>query len=206
MKRRDVLKYGLEVAGVTAVGVGAVEAGKATLGSTPLIHPPGALPKEEYLGNCIKCGRCIQVCPPNALGFATLSDGVLQSGSPKLVPEVSGCIAWDEPCLDCIDACPTRSLRPVETDEAGLPTEEVIGRAQIDADRCVNCANCYSACPTDAILEHDKEGGQETFAVRVEDCVGCGQCIPVCPVEGKAIDLFGPESNPEYPIDMGASH
>jgi ferredoxin-type protein NapG len=206
MKRRALLKYGLEVAGVTALGVGAVESGVLSGADTPLVHPPGAPAEDEFLSNCIKCGRCIQECPPNALGFAELSDGILRSGSPKLTPETAGCIAWDEPCLECIDACPTNSLHEIATDDAGIPTEEIIGRAQIDDARCINCANCYPACPTDAVLKHDKEAGRETFAVDTEGCVGCGRCIEVCPVEGKAVALFPPDAEPEYPIDMEVTH
>lgn len=205
MKRRALLKYSLEVAGVTALGVGAVESGIASGSDTPLVHPPGAPPEDEFLSNCIKCGRCIQECPPNALDFAELGDGLVRSGSPELTPDTAGCIAWDEPCLECIDACPTNSLQEIRTDEAGIPTTEEIGNAQIDASRCINCANCYPACPTDAVLEHDKSAQRDTFSVVVEDCVGCGRCIEVCPVEDKAVALFPPDSNPEYPIDMGAN-
>lgn len=206
MKRRALLRYGLEIVGVTAVGAGAVESGLLSGPDMPLIHPPGAPAEDEFLSNCIKCGRCIQECPPNALGFADLSDGVLRSGSPKLVPESAGCIAWNDSCLECIDACPTDSLGPIPTDDRNVPTEEVIGQAQIDADRCINCANCYPVCPTDAVLKHDKDAGQETFAIDVEDCVGCGRCIEVCPVEGNAIGLFPPGTDPTYPIDMGGMH
>jgi ferredoxin-type protein NapG len=202
MKRRDLLRYGAELAGVTAVGVGAVESGVLAGAETPLVHPPGASTEDEFLGNCIKCGRCIQACPPNALGFAELRDGLLRSGSPKLTPAAGGCIAWDEHCLECIDACPTDSLHPVETDDAGIPTEEVIGRAQIDDDRCINCANCYPICPVEAVIQHDKAAGRETFSIDVEECVGCGRCIEICPVDGTAIELFPPDSSPAYPIDM----
>lgn len=204
MKRRDILRYGGELVSVTALGVGAVRLLEPSTRKHPLIHPPGAGSEAEFLHTCIKCGRCIQVCPPNALGFADLEDGPLRSGSPILVPAVAGCIAWDTSCLECIDACPTDSLQAIRTDERNIPTDEVLGRAQIDANRCINCANCYPVCPTDAVLNHDIEGGRDTFSVDVADCVGCGRCIEACPVEGNAIALFPPESNPTYPIDMGA--
>ena len=202
MNRREVLRYGVEIAGVTALGVGGVKASGLWGEDEPLIHPPGAPPEDEYLGNCIKCGRCIQECPPDALGFASFGDGVLRSGSPKLLPESAGCIAWETECLECIDACPTDALATVKTNRAGIPTDEAIGRAQVDADRCINCGNCYSVCPTDAVLEHDKAAGRETFAVATEECAGCGRCIEVCPVEGKALELFPPDSRPDYPISM----
>lgn len=205
MKRRALLRYGLEVAGVTALGVGAVESGALAGRDRPLVHPPGAPAEDAFLGNCIKCGRCIQACPPNALGFADLGDGLRRSGSPTLVADHAGCIAWEEPCLACIDACPTEALAEIETDERGRPTEAVIGRAQIDASRCINCGNCDPVCPTDAVLEHDKSAGRDTFAVSVEDCTGCGRCVEVCPVADNAVEVFPPDSDPEYPIDMEAT-
>jgi len=32
-----------------------------------LLRPPGALPEDEFLARCIRCGECMKVCPTNAL-------------------------------------------------------------------------------------------------------------------------------------------
>ena len=201
MKRRRLLRYGAEAAGVATLGVGAVESGVLSGDSNPTIRPPGGQQDEEFLSNCIKCGRCIQTCPPNALDFAGFDDGLLGSGSPELTPESAGCIAWDEPCLECIDACPTDSLAPIPTGQDDIPTETVIGRAQIDEQRCINCGNCPPACPVDAVLAQGTDG-RSTYSIDYEACVGCGKCIEICPVDGTAIELFEPDAAPAYPITM----
>lgn len=185
---------------MTALGVGAVSVAGSNE-ARAMVAPPGASSLDHYLSNCIKCGRCVQECPPNALDFAGLGDGLLRAGAPKLVPEKAGCITWEEACLECIDACPTDVLSPIPTDEAGIPESEVIGRAQVDEDRCINCNNCYPICPVDAVLTPD-EGDRPTYSIDEEACVGCGRCIEICPVEGNAIELFEPDATPEYPITM----
>ena len=43
----------MEVAGVTALGVGAVESGALAGRDTHLVHPPGAPAEDTFLGNCI---------------------------------------------------------------------------------------------------------------------------------------------------------
>jgi ferredoxin-type protein NapG len=34
------------------------------------LRPPGALPEEEFLGACIRCGLCVRDCPYNTLELA----------------------------------------------------------------------------------------------------------------------------------------
>lgn len=202
MKRRDLLKYGTEALVVTALGVGAVQVSARSDKSPRIIRPPRTKSESELLGECIKCGRCIQECPVDALAFAGIGDGLLRSGTPKIAPEAAGCIAWDEPCLECIHVCPTEALGPLRTEENDILTDEVIGRAQIDDTLCINCNNCYPVCPVDAVRAEGVDD-RSTFSIDYEACVGCGKCIAICPVEGKAVDLFPPDAEPEYPIRMG---
>ncbi|NGY04174.1 RnfABCDGE type electron transport complex subunit B [Solimonas terrae] len=51
--------------------------------------------------------------------------------------------------------------------------------ALIDESRCIGCAKCLPACPTDAIV------GAEHYlhTVITRECIGCELCLPPCPVD-----------------------
>ncbi len=72
------------------------------------IRPPGALAEHAFLGACIKCGQCVQVCPVSAIRLADADDG-FGVGAPYVVPREQAC---DFSCdaLSCILACPTGAL------------------------------------------------------------------------------------------------
>jgi ferredoxin-type protein NapG len=40
-----------------------------------LLRPPGALDEDIFLASCIKCGQCLQVCPPQVIKLAGISQG-----------------------------------------------------------------------------------------------------------------------------------
>lgn len=89
--------------------------GAALSGFLPLVYaqkkrlrPPGALDEKDFLGSCIKCGQCVQVCPVQAIKLADLIDGV-GVGTPFIDPRKQAC---DFSCdaVQCILACPTGSL------------------------------------------------------------------------------------------------
>lgn len=89
--------------------------GAALSGFLPLIYakkkrlrPPGALDEKDFLGSCIKCGQCVQVCPVSAIKLADLVDG-MGVGTPYIDPRHQAC---DFSCdaVQCILACPTGSL------------------------------------------------------------------------------------------------
>jgi ferredoxin-type protein NapG len=72
------------------------------------LRPPGAKDEKAFLGACIKCGQCVQVCPVNAITFADLNEG-FGSGVPFIDARAQAC---DFSCdaLSCILACPTGAL------------------------------------------------------------------------------------------------
>jgi len=72
------------------------------------LRPPGALAEEAFLGACIKCGQCVQVCPVQAITLADAGDG-FGVGVPTIEAREQAC---DFSCdaLSCILACPTGAL------------------------------------------------------------------------------------------------
>ncbi len=72
-----------------------------------LLRPPGALEENLFLASCIKCGQCLQVCPPQILKLAGISQG-FGIGTPYLIPREGACILCSG--LPCVLACPTGAL------------------------------------------------------------------------------------------------
>lgn len=96
------------------------------------LRPPGALEETTFLGACIKCGQCVQVCPVEAILLADLDDG-LGHGAPYIAPRDQAC---DFSCdaLSCILACPTGAL----SHELGAKEEVAIGIAKLTRpDACL---------------------------------------------------------------------
>lgn len=174
--RREFLK----TAAATLLGIALFEL-FARPAASEILRPPGALAEEEFLARCIRCGRCVKVCPTGALEPLPLSFGPAAFETPRLVPRKGRC----ELCLLCQEVCPTGAI-------ARVPLEKVkIGTAVLDRQRClvwgqgVLCLLCAEQCPFQAIaLDHLHR------PVVLEDrCVGCGACENGCPVEGAAIHV-----------------
>jgi len=104
--RRRWLRTALLAGGV----LGAALSGYLPLlyAQTKRLRPPGALDEKDFLGSCIKCGQCVQVCPVQAIKLTDLVDG-LGVGVPYIDPRQQAC---DFSCdaVQCILACPTGSL------------------------------------------------------------------------------------------------
>lgn len=89
-----------------------------------LLRPPGALDEDIFLASCIKCGQCLQVCPPQVIELAGISQG-FGIGTPYIIPREGGCILCSG--LPCILACPTGAL----THELSLGKDAEMGLAVI---------------------------------------------------------------------------
>ncbi len=72
-----------------------------------LLRPPGALDEDQFLASCIKCGQCLQVCPPQVIELAEISQG-FGFATPYITPRSGACILCGG--LPCVLACPTGAL------------------------------------------------------------------------------------------------
>lgn len=150
------------------------------------LRPPGGQDELDFAARCLRCGRCVKVCPTRALEPMPLASGLLVFDTPEFIPRQGRC----ELCMLCQQVCPTQAIRPV-------PLERLhIGTAVIDRTRCLNwigktkCLLCAEQCPLAAIAID----GRERPHVDEGLCVGCGACENGCPVEGEAAVRVYPRS------------
>jgi len=106
-KRRQFIQQmtGLGVLGLAAAG-GIF--GAPYLKAAPArLRPPGAVPEEEFIGLCIKCGQCLQVCPYDSIKLEDI-DGKVGVGMAYIEPRERGCYLCE--AFPCILACPSGAL------------------------------------------------------------------------------------------------
>lgn len=161
-----------------------------------LIRPPGALAEVDFLGRCVRCGECMQVCIGNALQPVLLEGGLDGMFSPKLVSRTGYC---EYNCTLCGQVCPTGALEILTRQQK---QQWKIGNAWIDRSIClpysdaIPCMVCEEHCPTGekAIRFHHRRirnrDGREVEVkqpyVVNELCIGCGICENKCPLPGRA--------------------
>jgi ferredoxin-type protein NapG len=191
--RRKFLKWShLAVLGVgVAVGVGAAP----LLRPRKLrLRPPGALEEGKFLATCIKCGQCLQVCPPQIVWLGDLGEGY-GVGTPHIEARTGGCILC--PGLPCVLACPTGALEHALTE--GKDAE--MGWAVLSRpDTCLamlgkGCRICLEKCPIKehnpiVFQQHTRPGGGLYHEPVVQNtCVGCGKCEQECPTAPASITI-----------------
>ncbi|MBI4711788.1 MAG: 4Fe-4S dicluster domain-containing protein [Planctomycetes bacterium] len=136
----------------------------------PRLRPPGALAKQDtqseldFQSKCIRCGKCMKVCPTNGLQPLLFESGLTAMWSPVLVPRVGNCRHY---CNACGQVCPTGAIAPLLLEEK---QEYKIGLAYFDTTRCIpyvhpdtavsgKCLTCEEFCPVPekAIEHYEKE-------------------------------------------------
>lgn len=138
------------------------------------IRPPGALAEDKFRQLCIRCGKCIEICPHNSI---RLSGGW---GRSRLLPVVEPAHGPCQLCMKCPAVCPVGALdnKCVRMEDAHM------GRAEIIISRCLNytgatmCWTCFDRCPLRGKAMILKDG---LIPAVTEACVGCGVCEHVCP-------------------------
>ena len=106
-------------------------AGAGKLLSSPVgrnrLRPPGAVPEEIFAGKCIRCGRCVEVCPYRSIIPLDIKNGVYD-GTPLIFAETIPCYL----CMKCVKVCPTGTLQKISQQETRM------GLAIINRHRCYN--------------------------------------------------------------------
>jgi ferredoxin-type protein NapG len=156
------------------------------------LRPPGALDEDRFLATCIKCGQCLQVCPPQVVVLSDLEEG-FGVGTPYIVPRAGGCILCAG--LPCVLACPTGALEHTLTEGK----DARMGLAVLsEPETCLamlgqDCRICLDQCPIKdrrpiVFRRHTPADGPVYHEPAVQStCVGCGKCEEVCPTEPASI-------------------
>lgn len=152
---------------------------------TNRLRPPGAVPEETFPAKCIRCGRCVEVCPYRSIRMLDIRFGI-NAGTPLIEAEKIPCYL----CMKCVDVCPTGSLERIEQADTRM------GLAIINKFHCAAwigttlCRTCYDKCP---YPEQAIRLDQLKPIVNEKACTGCGLCTHACPVTipdgNKAINI-----------------
>jgi len=213
--RRKFMATTLQSVGLTALG-GLLWSGYSDEAkASPLVlRPPGALPEEDFLKACVKCGLCAEACVnresnidketgkqrPGTLKMAKGGDHKL-IGTPFFTPRDVPCYMCDD--IPCVPVCPSGALNEasVTNDKGELDINKArMGLAVVHKESCIafwglQCDACYRACPLldEAIsLEYMKNErtGKHAYLLPVvhsDVCTGCGLCEQACVTEKAAI-------------------
>ena len=214
--RRKFLVRAMQAVGISIVG--GVVWGAFVKENTydPLVlRPPGALPGDEFLKKCIKCGLCVEACANRpsvpykdgkkmvTLRLAAPGDNK-PLGTPYFIPREVPCYMCEN--IPCVPVCPTGALEPdlVSTLKDGKKeldiTKARMGVAVIDQKNCIaywglRCDACYRVCPIldKAIyieIYRNPRTGKHAYLVPKIDpdyCTGCGLCEHACVTEKPAV-------------------
>jgi len=152
-------------------------------GKRQLIRPPGALPEDDFLQTCIRCGECMKSCITNTLQPCLWDGGLTGLWTPKLETRYAAC---EQNCNVCGKVCPTQAIRSVSLEEKN---HAKIGTAILRKEMCLVwaedkiCLICDEICPYNAIVFRTIEGYRRPVVIPSR-CNGCGWCEVKCPVKG----------------------
>jgi MauM/NapG family ferredoxin protein len=155
------------------------------------LRPPGALPEEDFLATCIRCGACLRICVTHTLQASGMEKGLIQWNTPRHNMRFAGC---EQQCNLCGKICPTGAIRDlplIERQHAKIGTAVIIRETCVAWAKNRLCLLCDEACPYNAIVFQPVEGHKRPF-VDESRCNGCGMCEAVCPVSGEAAIVVYP--------------
>ena len=175
MHRRDFLKSLTSAAALLAMSPQLVAKNQPSL---RFLRPPGAKDEDAFLRNCIRCGKCGEICPNRTIKFFTTENGLGSVDTPYIIPREQACIL----CMKCGDVCPTGAIESVPREMHAILEKIDMGTARVDRSLCLSwqgktCGVCYRACPLQDVAI--RIGRLEQPHV-LKDCVGCGLCERSC--------------------------
>lgn len=154
-------------------------------GKQKIIRPPGAIPENDFLKTCIRCGECMKSCVTNTLQPSFWESGLAGLWTPKLDLRFAAC---EQNCNICGQVCPTQAIRSLTLEEKN---HAKIGTAVLRREMCLVwaenkiCLICDEICPYNAIVFRTIEGYRRPVVIPSK-CNGCGWCEQKCPIQGES--------------------
>ncbi len=199
LNRRQFLGNMLKTAcGVGLLGVGlGIYSNRASSLPAQYIRPPGALPEEDFLGACIRCGLCVRDCPYDILFLGKVGEEIA-TGTPYFVARTGPCEMCED--IPCVAACPTNALdhglTDIETSRMGLAV--VVDQESCIAFHGLRCEVCFNVCPIrgraiSLDMQHNVRSGKHALFIPVvhsDACTGCGLCERACILDEAAIKVL----------------
>ncbi|MDO5705176.1 MAG: ferredoxin-type protein NapG [Paracoccus sp. (in: a-proteobacteria)] len=185
MSRRAAMTEVARVTGAACLGGFALAALVQSTGKADAraLRPPGALPEDDFLSTCVRCGLCVQACPYETLSLAEWGQEAAV-GTPFFTPR-------EVPCYMCVDvpcarACPTGALdRDIAIPDASMGVAVLVGHEDCLNYKGMNCSICVRVCPIRGkaiTLEPGEVNGRRIMIPTVHSnaCTGCGTCEKHC--------------------------
>jgi ferredoxin-type protein NapG len=148
------------------------------------LRPPGNMHEYILRDACTRCGKCVEVCPADAIVQLDASWGESAVNTPAIFARTSPCVLCDG--YQCTKVCPSGALQPLYGND-----QVKMGTASVDPKRCVtysgqSCSACVDVCPVKGAIAIGEDGHPRVDEFR---CVGCGLCVRACPTEPTSIDV-----------------
>lgn len=182
--------------GLLGMGIGLYSRQAISLPALAL-RPPGALPENDFLAACTRCGLCVRDCPYDILKLAELGEKVAL-GTPYFTARKAGCEMCED--IPCVPVCPTGAL---DHDMTNIDDSRMGLAVLNDQESCIaflglRCEICFNVCPVrgKAITierKHNVRSGKHALFIPVvhsDSCTGCGKCEEVCITDEASIRVF----------------
>ena len=183
MDRRAFFKFGISKSKEVAFDIAKI--GLKMKFKRTMIRPPGALPEEQFLLACTRCGDCKSACPYEAIHLVESFTAGVVSQTPFIDPYYKACHYCED--MPCIKACTPKALKQTENVKLKIAT------ARVNIKHCLvsqgqRCDYCFKSCPSGIRAISKNSNGTPT--IDPDLCVGCGKCAYICVSQtGKAIEL-----------------